>query len=359
MPSPSSAAAMASSTRPPNKEFIQRACRACSRIESSPSDARSVSLSTRRVDRSKLPRWPWKMESPKSSRELFGGGGARHHQLGGARVGTLHLGCAQPAQREERDPELQLQLGFGARALVAFGEPAQQVDRAGEVFDCALVRGEPHRPQPGARGAPASRGRRRRSRPHPRAPVVERGEVVVSQELGVVLRTRPAIRSIQPRGGAARPCARAGSRRRRRREAARGGTRTPCRPRPTSGARVERTPSARATAEARRRRSVTRRRSPRARRARRPFQRWRRPAAAASRRRLAIQARSDDAVQALGHLLEPAVLDQDPAELLRVERIAADASEQSLLPRPEPPAAPAARRRGVSCRSRTREGARS
>ena len=44
-----------------------------------------------------------------------------------------------------------------------------------------------------------------------------------------------------------------------------------------------------------------------------------------------MQPRGDDHVQALGHLLEPPALDQHPTELFGVERVAADASEQSLL----------------------------
>ena len=34
---------------------------------------------------------------PEVDRKLFGVRGTGHHQLGGARVGTLYLGCAQPA----------------------------------------------------------------------------------------------------------------------------------------------------------------------------------------------------------------------------------------------------------------------
>ena len=44
-----------------------------------------------------------------------------------------------------------------------------------------------------------------------------------------------------------------------------------------------------------------------------------------------IEARRDDAVEGLRQLLEPAVLDQHSTELLRVQRIAADASEQGLV----------------------------
>jgi hypothetical protein len=44
-----------------------------------------------------------------------------------------------------------------------------------------------------------------------------------------------------------------------------------------------------------------------------------------------VQARRDDAVQALRQFLEPPVLDQYSTELLRVERVAADASEQGLV----------------------------
>ena len=79
-------------------------------------------------------------------RELLGGGGTGHHQLGGPCVGSLYLRRAQPAQREERDPELQLQLDLRAVALVAFGEPLHEGDRAREVLDRPLVRREPDRP---------------------------------------------------------------------------------------------------------------------------------------------------------------------------------------------------------------------
>ncbi len=54
------------------------------------------------------------------------------------------------------------------------------------------------------------------------------------------------------------------------------------------------------------------------------------------------------------------MLDQNSAELLRIERVAADASRAArCAPRPAAPAAPAARRLGVSYRSRTGQGERS
>ena len=83
-------------------------------------------------------------------RELLDGGGARQHQLGGPSVGPLYLGGAQAVQRAERDCQLQLQFGFVAAALVAFGELLDDGDRAGELLDRLRVRREPHRPLPSA-----------------------------------------------------------------------------------------------------------------------------------------------------------------------------------------------------------------
>jgi hypothetical protein len=77
--------------------------------------------------------------------ELVDGWGAAHHQLRCPFVRLLCFGCAQSAQREERDPELHLQPGLSTAALVAFGKPRRERDSTGEVVDCALVRGEPDR----------------------------------------------------------------------------------------------------------------------------------------------------------------------------------------------------------------------
>ena len=103
-------------------------------------------------------------------RELFGGGGARHHQFGGARVGPLHLGCAQPA----RARRARLRAAAAARPPCGCAPRFRGAGRAGRSRgrSTRLPARSPRASSLVARrlGAPASHGRRRRSTSPPARP---------------------------------------------------------------------------------------------------------------------------------------------------------------------------------------------
>src|SRR5512132_1008746 len=126
-------------------------------------------------------------------RELLGRGGAAYHQLGGALVRLLCLGRAQPAQREQCDAQLQLKLGLSPAALVAFGEARGEGDGAGEVVDRALVRGEPDRTQTGVLKRLYRQFHEGGDILGRRDSAVERGEIVVCQQLAVVFRAAERV----------------------------------------------------------------------------------------------------------------------------------------------------------------------
>jgi hypothetical protein len=74
---------------------------------------------------------------------------ARDHQVDRPRVRPLHLGGAGSPDRPERDPELHLQIGLHPAAFIGLFELLDEIDRARQVLDRAIVRREPDRTEAG------------------------------------------------------------------------------------------------------------------------------------------------------------------------------------------------------------------